>query len=186
MKHYDFAERFRALYDKAVQLYGGGRRGAETFFDAAENAFLAANGLTPQHLFDYAEDHLNGGEPGYDRALTIEMVRRNYFLHAQGGQASTHVLDESRMPPKDAAVHDISWLPRLIPKTKAKLRGELPASLMYCCGGDRRFFKEHDIHPAEFLSLVWRLENDDDAIVDWVVRRIRNTKTQVGRAIPAR
>jgi hypothetical protein len=42
---------------------------------------------------------------------------------------------------------------------------------MYCCGGDRRFFKAHDIHPAEFLTLVWRKERDDNAIVDWVVQR---------------
>jgi hypothetical protein len=42
---------------------------------------------------------------------------------------------------------------------------------MYCCGGDRRFFKAHDILPAEFLSLVWRHENDDHAIIDWVLQR---------------
>ena len=59
----------------------------------------------------------------------------------------------------------------IIPKTKAKLRGELPPSLMYCCGGDRRFFQEYNIHPAEFLSLVWRQEGNDAAIVDWVVKR---------------
>jgi len=171
MKHYDFADRFRALYEKAVKLYGAGQRDAETFFSGDETAFLAASGLTAQHLYDYAEDHLNGGEPGYDRALAIEMVRRDYFLNVQGGKASTQVLDVDALPPKDAAVRGISWLPRIIPKTKAKLRGELPPSLMYCCGGDRRFFREHDIHPAEFLSLVWRFENDDDAIIDWVVRR---------------
>jgi hypothetical protein len=42
---------------------------------------------------------------------------------------------------------------------------------MYSCGGDRRFFKTHDIHPAEFLSLVWRDENNDAAIVAWVMQR---------------
>jgi hypothetical protein len=26
--------------------------------------------------------------------------------------------------------------------------------------------------PAEFLGVVWRLENDDNAIVDWVAARI--------------
>lgn len=171
MKHYDFADQFRALYDKAVKQYAAGQRGAETFFDASEKAFLAANGLTAQNLYDYAEDHLNGGEPGYDRALAIELVRRDYFLNAQGGKASTRVLDESSLPPKDSAVQGISWLPRIIPKTKAKLRGELPSSLMYSCGGDRRFFKEHDIHPAEFMSVVWRHENDDAAIIAWVVQR---------------
>jgi hypothetical protein len=171
MKHYDFADKFRALYDKAVKQYAAGQRGADTLFSPEEKAFLAANGINAQHVYDYAEDHNNGGEPGYDRALAIELVRRDYFLNAQHSKASTRVLDEASLPPKDAAVQGISWLPRLIPKTKAKLRGELPASLMYSCGGDRRFFKEHDIHPAEFLSLVWRHENDDAAIIAWVAQR---------------
>jgi hypothetical protein len=42
---------------------------------------------------------------------------------------------------------------------------------MYCCGGDRKFFKEHNILPAEFLALVWRHGTDDAALVDWVLRR---------------
>jgi hypothetical protein len=173
MKHYDFADQFRALYDQAVRQYAAGQRGAATFFSAEQNAFLARNGLNAQHLYDYAEDHLNGGEPGYDRALAIEMIRRDYFLNVQGGRPSTRVLDEDALPPKDAAIEGIAWLPRIIPKTKAKLRGELPPSLMYSCGGDRRFFQTHDIHPAEFLALVWRHEHDDAAIVRWVVQRSR-------------
>lgn len=173
MKHYDFADKFRALYDKALKLYAAGQRGAETYFDTGEQAFLAANGLRAQDFYDYAEDQLNGGEPGYDRALAIETVRRDYFLNAQAGRPSARTLDDSALPPKDAAVEGISWLPRLIPKSKAKLRGELPGSLMYSCGGDRRFFKQHDIHPAEFLALVWRHEHDDAAIVRWVVARSR-------------
>lgn len=173
MAHYSFAEQLHALYTKACKLYATGQRGAETFFNPEESAFLAANGITAQHLYDYAEDDTGSGEPGWDKALAIEMIRRDYFLNAQNGNASRHFVDETKMPRKDDAVQGISWLPRLIPKAKAKLRGELPASLMYGCSGDRRFFKDHDIHPAEFLSLVWRHENDDAAIVDWVVARAR-------------
>lgn len=171
MSHYAFADRFRALYDHAVKLYAAGQRGAETYFDANAQAFLAANGLTAQNLYDYAEDHQNYGEPGYDRALAIELVRRDYFLNAQLGRASTVTADDTTWPAKTAAVEGITWLPRIIPKTKAKLRGELPAHLMYSCGGDRAFFRDHDIHPAEFLSLVWRHENDDAGIIAWVKRR---------------
>ena len=171
MKHYDFGDRFRAIYDKAVGLYRAGRPGLANWFTADETAWLAANGITPQHLYDYAEDHLNGGEPGYDRALAIELVRRDYFLNVQKGQPSGRILDEATLPAKTDEIRGIVWLPRIIPKTKAKLRGELPPSLMYCCGGDRGFFREHDIHPAEFLTLVWRHEKDDKAIVDWVERR---------------
>lgn len=177
MSHYTFPQTFRALYDKAVALYAKGQRGAGTYFTSDETAFLAANGITAQHLYDYAEDHNNyDGEPGYDRALGIELVRRDYYLNQQGGKTSSAILDESRLPAKTAAIRGIEWLPRLIPKAKAKLRGELPSSLMYCCGGDRGFFKQHDILPHEFLNLVWRYENNDDAIINWVVRRSASTK----------
>jgi hypothetical protein len=171
MKHYDFADKFRALYDKAVKLYAAGQTDKAAYFTAAEQAFLAANGISVQNLFDYAEDHNNYGEPGYDRALAIELVRRDYFLNVQHGKPSTKVLEVDAMPAKTDAVKGIEWLPRIIPKTKAKLRGELPASLMYSCGGDRNFFKQHNIHPAEFLTLVWRHLDNDHAIIDWVVKR---------------
>jgi hypothetical protein len=172
MKHYNFADQFRALYDKAVKLYGSGNTDQTTYFSADEKAYLAANGISVQNMFDYAEDHHGYGEPGYDRALAMELVRRDYFLNVQGGKPSTTVIDVAKMPAKTDAVKGIEWLPRLIPKTKAKLRGELPASLMYSCGGDRNFFRTHDIHPAEFMSVVWRHLDDDDAIVDWVLKRI--------------
>jgi hypothetical protein len=171
MKHYDFAVQFRALYDKAVVLYGSGQRGAETFFNAEETSWLAANGISTQHPYDYAEDQHNYGEPGFENALGIELVRRDYFLNVQGGRASRTPIDANHLPGKTDAVRGISWLPRLLPKARAKLRGELPSSLMYCCGGDRNFFKTHDIQPAEFLAVVSRHERDDNAIVDWVVRR---------------
>lgn len=171
MKNYDFTQKFHELYDKAVGLYAKGQRDAKTYFSPDEQAWLAANGLTAQHLYDYAEDQNNYGEPGYDNALAIETIRRDHFVNVQNGKASSTVLDESKMPGKDEAVKGISWLPRIIPKTKAKLRGELPASLMYSCGGDRKFFKTHDIQPAEFLAVVSRHANDDAAIIDWVARR---------------
>ena len=171
MNHYDFPAKFRALYDEAVALYAQGRRGADTFFNDDQFGFLAANGISRQHLYDYAEDQQGYGEPGYDHALAIELVRRDYFLTVQRGVKSLATLNEVTLPAKTAAVRGIEWLPRLIPKAKAKLRGELPPTLMYCCGGDRRFFKTHDILPSEFLALVWRHENDDAAIIDWVIQR---------------
>jgi len=171
MNHYAFTEGFRAAYDKAVGLYAKGQRGAGGYFTAGETAWLAANGLTAQHLYDYAEDQNGDGEPGYDRAHGIELVRRDYFLNVQNGRASGAVLDEGALPAKDETAKGIAWLPRIIPKAKAKLRGELPASLMYCCGGDRRFLKANNILPAEFLGVVWRHERDDAAIIDWVARR---------------
>jgi hypothetical protein len=179
MKHYEFQKTFHSLYDAAVGFYAKGQRGAETYFTIEENAFLAANGLTAQHLYDYAEDQNNYEEPGYDLALGIEFIRRNYFLFNQHGKPSGVVLDETRMPAKTEAVRGIEWLPRIIPKAKAKLRGELPASLMYCCGGDRKFFKTNDINPVEFLAVVQQSEKNDNAIIEWVVARGTS-----GRAAP--
>jgi hypothetical protein len=171
MHNYDFAQKFHAIYDKAVGLYGRGQRGAESFFSPEEKTWLAGNGLTPQHLYDYAEDQTNYGEPGYDNALAIETVRRDYFRNVQERKTSSVVLDETTLPAKDAKLGGIDWLPRIIPKARAKLRGEMPASLMFSCGGDRKFFKQNDILPSEFLALIWRAGDDEDAIVAWVKRQ---------------
>jgi hypothetical protein len=171
MKNYDFATKFHAIYDQAVARFAHGKRGADTFCSADELAFLAENGITAQHLYDYAEDHNNYDEPGFDIALSIELVRRDYFVNVQGRRPSTIKLDETKLPAKADAVHGIEWLPRLLPKAKAKLRGELPASLMFCCGGDRAFFKKHDIQPAEFLSVLWRSNGDDNIVINWVSNR---------------
>ncbi len=177
MSHYTFAQSFRSLYDHAVALQSAGKTGPAGYFTPEQLAWLSANGLTAQNLYDYAADPVKyGAEPGYDLALSIELIRRDFFLNAQGGRPSSSVIDVAAMPAKTDAVRGIEWLPRLIPKAKAKLRGELPDSLMFCCGGDRRFFKAHDIHPAEFLSLVWRNLDNDPAIIEWVATRSAASK----------
>ena len=79
MQHYDFAQRFRTIYDKALALYGKGQRNADSFFSLDERSFLTANGMTAQHIYDYAEDQNAQNEPGYDIALGIELVRRRRF-----------------------------------------------------------------------------------------------------------
>ncbi|MBM3873647.1 MAG: hypothetical protein FJ382_07915 [Verrucomicrobia bacterium] len=86
----------------------------------------------------------------------IESVRRDYFLNVQDGRPSSTLLDPETLPAKDATVDGIAWLPRLAAKAYAKLRGELPASLMYACGGDRAFLENYDLDPAEFLTALWR------------------------------
>jgi hypothetical protein len=50
--------------------------------------------------------------------------------------------------------------------------------LMYGCGGDRKFFLENDIHPGEFLRVVWACGEDDEAIVQWAVKRSRSRQTE--------
>jgi hypothetical protein len=174
MSHYAFSDTFRSVYDRATARYAQGGATAATLLSPADAAFLAANGIAPQHLFDYVEDLPKYGEPSFDQAHGIELIRRDYFLNVQNGRPASTMLDGASLPPKSAAVRGISWLPRLLLKARAKLRGELPASLMYGCGGDRAFFAQHDILPHEFLALIWRHEDDDVAIVDWVIERIKN------------
>lgn len=171
MQHFNFPPQFRALFEQSVSRYARGEA-LEAFFSADEKAWLASNGIAPQHLYDYAEDfHKYNQEPGLEHALAIELVRRDYFWNVQGGRPSATRLDPSKLPAKSDAVRGIAWLPRLLPKAAAKLRGELPPSLMFCCGGDRAFFKEHNLVPAEFLTALWRLNFNEAAIVDWVLQR---------------
>jgi len=171
MSHYDFHRQFREVYDRARATFNQGAKDAAALLSTEDVAFLQSIGGRAQDMFDYAEDAVNYGEPDPETALMIESVRRDYFLNIQKGERSNDELDVSTMPPKNASVRGIEWLPRIIPKTKAKLRGELPQDLMYCCGGDRKFFKTHDLHPAEFLRAVWAYEDDDDKLIDWVENR---------------
>ncbi|MEN9633178.1 MAG: hypothetical protein RL077_1582 [Verrucomicrobiota bacterium] len=172
MNHFDFPRQFGALYLRAVERYATGQRGVASFFDANECAFLKENGLSPQSLYDYAEDHAGyGGEPGQPQALAIELVRRDYFLNVQQGRPSDRVIDPAGLPGKAELIDGIPWLARLLPKAQAKLRGELPSSLMFCCGGDRHFFREHNILPAEFLTQIGRNENNLQAIIPWIRAR---------------
>jgi len=114
---------------------------------------------------------VGGQAPSYEIAQSIEQVRRDYFLHAQKGVPSDKRITMDDLPPKKEAVKGIEWLPRIIPKALGKIRGELIDDIMYCCGGDRNFLKTHDIHPAEFLRLIWAHEDDHDAIVEFVLQR---------------
>ncbi len=178
MKHYDYQKQLRILWEKAVKLHGEGRRDAGAFFSSGETAFLGSIGVSEQEMYDFAEDYNGGGEPDFPTVAMMQDIRRAYFLETQKGRRSGRVIDTGGLPPKKEDVRGIRWLPRVIAKAKAKLRGELPPDLMYCCGGDRNFFRENDIHPAEFLRAVRENEDNDAAVVDWVEAR---RKTMAGR-----
>lgn len=171
MSPVEFATAFRAVYDRATARYARGRATAATLLPPTDVAFLAGQGITAQHVFDYVEDLANYGAPDFATARAIELVRRDYFQNEQQSRPSSVVLDPATLPAKTAAVGGIAWLPRLIPKARAKLRGELPPSMMFGCGGDREFFQKHAISAAEFLLLVRAHENDDAAVVTEIARR---------------
>jgi len=114
------------------------------------------------------EDFAKAGEPTLETALKIASVRRDYFLKVQNGVPSPRRISMDDLPAKEAEVEDIAWLPRLIPKAEAKLRGEMPPNLMYGCGGDRKFFKTHYVEAADFLRKVWDARGNQAEIVAWV------------------
>lgn len=158
----------RDLFVLAVAKYEKGERGAAKYFNAKARTYLAGIGQTPQEIYDFAEDHARGGEPDWETVLLISAVRRDYLLTLQRGKTSKRVIPVEDFTPKDVKLGGIPWLPRLIEKAEAKLRGELPADLMYDCGGDRRFFLEHDRHPADFLRVTWAANGDQKKILRYV------------------
>jgi hypothetical protein len=166
--NYNWPKTFRELFDDGVDAYRAGRREALTIFDKTQRSFLAALGATPYEIFDLVEDTVLAGEPGFETSLLITAVRREYFLGVQKGKPGTRVIDMDKLPSKAAQLGGIEWLPRIIEKAHAKLRGEMPPELMYCCGGDRAFLREHGIHAADFLREVWAAGHDTQRILDFV------------------
>ena len=167
MKSYDWASRVKPLYQKALEQYQAGNRDPKSFFNAAEQQTLAEIGASPMELFDYAED---ADALDWETALLLLAARRDYFLVIQKGVPSPHRIVMAELPAKEAELEGIPWLPRIIQKARGRLRGELPNELMYCCGGDRRFFSQHDIHPADFLREVWAADSDEQKILAYVRR----------------
>ncbi len=163
--NYAWHQRFRELYDKALVKYRNENRNLNTFFTTREVGVLRAFGAKPMELYDYAED---SSELDPETALLITAARRDYFFEVQKGVWSEKTLKMEELPEKDAELERIAWLPRLIVKARARLRGELPDELMYSCRGDRRFFRAHDVHPADFLRLVWAAKGNEQKILAYV------------------
>lgn len=158
----------KKIYDRAVQRYRDGMTSTKGFFNDDELTFLHSIGHTGQEVFDFAEDRVQAGEPEWETFLLIAAVRRDYFLVVQEGKPSTHIVPSESLPAKDAEIDGIVWLPRIIEKAFAKLKGEMNPDLMFSCGGDRRFFKENNVHPADLLRHAWGSENDHQKIIDYV------------------
>ena len=170
MQNIDWAENFKKLYDHAVSAYHAGERNPAAYFSSQHTAFLAAIGGSPQEVFDFVEDWCQGGEPAFETVLLVTSVRRDYLQVEQSGRPSGKVVDSDQLPAKRAELGGIPWLPRIIQKAEAKLRGEMPPELMYGCGGDREFLRSVNIHPADFLRFVWSAEGDPQKVLAFVNR----------------
>lgn len=168
MSNEQWKDEFHKVWDRGVAAWEAGRKSAKTMFSAEDVEFLAGIGCTAQELFDFVDDSQDWGDFGYETVLAVTEIRRRYFLEVLGGKATGNVVPMSSLPAKSAEVDGIAWLPRLIEKARLKLRGEMEPNLMYGCGGDRPFLREHHMTLPEFLQLVWDKGDDNRAIVEAV------------------
>jgi hypothetical protein len=156
------------VYDRGVAAWKDGRKTPDTMFGKEEAAFLASIGCTAQELFDFVDDGQRYGEPDFDTTLAVAAVRRDYFLNVMKGKPTGRTISMGDLPAKTAEVDGIAWLPRLIEKARVKLRGEMPADLMYGCAGDRPFLSGMNMDLPGFLQLVWDCGEDNRSIIDTV------------------
>src|SRR5687768_9875219 len=124
MQVYDWPLEFRKAYEAATERYRPGERNPAKLFTQGEKHFLRSIGSTPQELFDFIDDLARYGEPEFETVLLTSAVRRDYFILVQNGNWTGRQIAMNELPAKTDAVDGIAWLPRLIEKARAKLRGE--------------------------------------------------------------
>jgi hypothetical protein len=177
---YFWATEFKGVYQRALERYRSGKSSPALIVEAKDAAFLASIGCSRQELFDFIDDFARAGEPEFEDVLLVTAVRRDYFVQVQEGKPSNVQIDMRQLPSKQEQLGGIPWLPRIVEKAKAKLRGEMPPELMYLCGGDRPFLQSHRIHPADFLRAVWQYDADHQKVLEWFKKQsCRQSNAQV-------
>jgi hypothetical protein len=161
---------FLALFDRCVAAYRAGNRDLESYYSPPDLAFLSEIGCRTREFFDFVEDFCEDNTPSPTTALLVAAVRRDYFLTVQKGEpADGPDLTRDDVPTFGEDLEGIHYLPRILAKARAKLRGKLDPDLMYGCGGDRNFLRKHgNLHPADFLRQVWAAREDNHKVLAWV------------------
>ena len=159
-------ETFSVLYTRCLGEYARGNANYTSYYSPADLAFLASIGCQPREFFDFIEDHCP--ELPLTTALLVAALRRSYFLNEQGHKPSSRELTADQLPLREAQLEGVAWLPRILEKAKAKLRGELHPDLMYGCGGDRKFISKHGLHLADFLETVRRAGDEIAPVLAYV------------------
>ena len=164
---------FLTLFDRCVTEFQSGNHDYATYYNQQDNEFLATIGCKPREFFDFVEDFCVDGTPSPSTALLVAAARRDYFQSIQKCIPSSKSLTANDLPTFGEEIKGLSYLPRILAKGRAKLRGELDPDLMYGCGGDRNFLKKHgDIHLADFLRRLWAAGEDDTKITDWLLDQV--------------
>lgn len=167
-------EQFLHLFDTCIARYQNGERDYNAWFTTADLQLLEEIGCKTREFFDFVEDFCDKQNPAPSTALLIAAVRRDYFHTIQKRQKSDKTLTHDELPNFGVTLNDIAYLPRILTKARAKLRGELDPDIMYGCGGDLNFLKNNgDIHPADFLRQVWAAGDDDQKLATWVANQAR-------------
>lgn len=167
---------FMSLYHEALSRFHSGITRYRDMFTPEETLFLASFGYKPREMFDFIEDFATEGEPSPTTALLVASVRRDFFIAVQGGKFSEAPLVAAHdLPSFGDELHGIPYLPRILKKAEAKLYGTLDPDVMYCCGGDRKFLREHgNIHPADFLRMVWGARSDRQKVVTYILNAMKS------------
>jgi hypothetical protein len=172
--NFNYQQELVKIWEKGVVLYKNGHTNSDSFPINDDITFLESIGLNKMDIFDYVEDWICEGTPDLATFLLIHDLRRDFFIEEQKSILSQDRLNSKELPGKQDELEGFIWLPRVIVKARAKLRGELPKETMFCCGGDRAFFQMNDIHPAEFLRIVKKAGNEDKTIIQWVIKRTQS------------
>lgn len=157
---YEHAEILESLWKQALDLYKQANHNLGSYFKIDQLDYLKNIGIGSHDIYDSVEDFSRYGEPSFSTFLLVSSVRTEYFYKEQGGVASSIKLQAEELPAKTESYQNIIWLPRILKKAEAKLKGELAEAIMYGCSADRLFLKEYGIHPADFLKLVWAMHFD--------------------------
>ena len=168
MSDYQWDSQFCELFERCLARYRSGDTDFTGYYSDEDASFLTSIGYKPREFFDFVEDFGDGGEPSLTTAVMIASVRRDYLRVVMDGQLSDHEVTPDQLPPKDSVLEGFVWLPRILVKARAKLRGELHPDIMFSCGGDRRFLRENDVAPADFLRAVWAAGDDDAKVVAYL------------------
>jgi hypothetical protein len=157
---------FVTLFACCVELYQSGNKDFPSYYSAEELKFLSSIGYQPREFFDFIEDFCEEGKPTLSTALLVASVRRDYFLTIQEGKSSGKKLSPDDLPTFGDTINNIPYLPRILAKARAKLRGELDPDIMFGCGGDRNFLEKHgNIPMSDFLRHVWSIGDNVEKIL---------------------
>ena len=164
----DWEDTFQGLFDRAVETFAQGIREPDQLFSQEDRVFLQSIGASVQEIYDFVEDWSEERVPAPEVIREVTGLRREYFIKVQEGKLESPNLISVTLPSPSASMGGHRWLPRIIAKARAKLRGELPPNIMYGCGMDRPFLQERNIALPEFLRKVWEAGEDDGKILDYV------------------